>query len=343
MRFKILTEIGQSYRNEEGTEGVRRMALAGLEQRLQMAYTTADQARDFARNRQVASNMPAIGEGRVKALAAFHMAQQSKEVRADQMNAEVIRIRQWLHRQNASLTPDGKINWPKSIRMVVYDHQLAAQNISRITIRGSRLYTSDGKPLDTKNMVTHFSGPGYAIYVMSYEGNLHVSSHSVGHRHHSSLLAGGMVAGAGELRVSQGQMLWISNKSGHYRPDVFHLLQTLHALWMRGMQLNFQIQFHSSLGTRLYANMIEFINDQGFDDATVEALQILHGYGHHLTHGFLERNHLAWVPSTTGALLGGIYDVTKKPWRRVPYNEFAGKMHAAGLQPKFVFARGDRR
>jgi hypothetical protein len=340
MRFKILTEIGQHYRNEEGTEGVRLMALNALEQRLQMAYKQADAARDFARGTQVASNLPAFGGGRVKALAEFHMKQQTKDVGADRMNEEVIRIRQWLHRQHASVTPDGRINWPKSIRTVVYDHQLATQNLTRITIRAGRLETADGKPLDTKNMVTHFSGPGYAIYVMSFESNLHVSSHSVGHRHHSSLLAGHMVAGTGELRVSDGRIGWISNKSGHYRPDVFHLLQTLHSLWVQGVPLNFQIQYLSAAGERTYANMMEFINDQGFDDSTVESMQILHGYGHHLTADFLRRNHLAWVPSTKGALLGGIYDVTTSPWRRIPYNEFAGKMHAAGLTPKFVFAQG---
>jgi hypothetical protein len=340
MRFKILTQIGQHYQNEEGTEGVRRGALKALENRLQMQYVTADAARKFARDKQVASDLPALGAGRVKALAAFHEKQQTKEVEADRMNAEVIRIRQWLHRQNASVTPDGRINWPKSIRTVVYDHQLAQQNLSRITIRGGLLHTADGKPLDTRNMVTHFSGPGYAIYVMSYEGNLHVSSHSVGHRHHSSLLAGGMVAGAGELRVGSGRIDWLSNKSGHYRPDVFHLLQTLHSLWMRGVPLIFQIAYFSAAGARTYANMIEFINDQGFDDSTVESLQILHGYGHHLTPDFLRRNHFKWVPSTTGGLLGGIYDATTMPWRRLSYNEFAGRMHALGLTPRFVFASG---
>lgn len=340
MRFKILSEIGEHYAHEEGTEGVRRLALGGLEQRLQMAYTASDTAKDFARSKQVAANLPASGGGRVKALAAFHLKQQTKEVDADKANAEVIRIRQWLHRQNASVSPAGRIIWPKSTRVVMYDRQLQAQNTSRITARDGLLYTSDGKLLDTAGMVTHFSGPGFAIYVMSREGNLHVSSHSVGHRHHSSLLAGGAVSGAGELKVSKGRLVWISNKSGHYCPDVFHLLQILHSLYMQRVPLNFPILFMSATGAARYQNMMEFVNAQGFDDSTVESMQILHGYGHYLTPEFLRTNQLEWVQTSNRLLLGGIYDASVYPWRRVPYAEFARKMHGAGKPPRFVGASG---
>lgn len=343
MRFKILSEVGEHYQHEEGTEGVRKLVLGGLEQRLKMAYMASDKAKDFARSKQVAANLPVFGGGRVKALAAFHMTQQTKEVNADKANAEVIRVRQWLHRQNASIAPDGTIIWPKSTRTVMYDRQYQAQNASKITVRAGLLYTADGKPLDTRHMVTHFSGPGYAIYVMSREGNLHVSSHSVGHRHHSSLLAGGAVSGAGELKVTNGRLAWISNKSGHYCPDVFHLLQTLHSLYMQRVPLNIPIQFLSKVGAVQYQNMVAFVNAQGFDDSTVESMQILHGYGHYLTPDFLQRNQLEWVQQTSGRFLGGIYDVSILPLRRVPYVEFARKMHAAGMPPKFVRASGQGR
>jgi hypothetical protein len=260
MRFRT-RGIGYQYNGAEGKEGHRRAALGQLEQHLQGNYQTADRLRSFARGKQVATGLPPIGGGRVKALARFHEKQQSKEVNADKQDARVIRIRQWLHRQNASLTPEGKIIWPKSKRVVVYDHQLAARNLSMITIDGGRLCTANGRPLNTRNMVTHFSGPGCAIYVVSEEGNLHVSSHSVGHRHHSSLLAGGVVAGAGELRVKDGRLNWISNKSGHYQPDVFDLYQTLKLLESQGVQPNFQIYLLPQ--RTLYQNMAEFMNAQG--------------------------------------------------------------------------------
>ncbi len=61
------------------------------------------------KGQQVASNLPDLGAGRVKALARFHMQQQDNLTRGDLLNNEVIRIRQWLFRQGARLTPEGKI------------------------------------------------------------------------------------------------------------------------------------------------------------------------------------------------------------------------------------------
>lgn len=338
MHFKVLSEIGHHYLNEEGTEGVRRGALGALETRLQLAYGASDRARTYAYTRQVATGLPR--EGRVRALAAFHLAQQDRYGALERANAEVIRVRQWLHRQHCTVTPGGRIQWLKSARVVVYDREARARDLTRVRVQGGRLFTADNRPLDTGRMVTHFSGPGYAIYVMSWEGHLYVSSHSVGYRHHSSLLAGGLVSGAGELKVTDGRIVLLSNKSGHYRPDSFHLLQVLHALFVQGVPLNFQIAELTKTGERRHANIVGFLLANGFDDATMDTMQILHGYGHHITPQFLLDNQLAWVPSTQGALLGGIYDMSQAPWRRVPYAEFSGKMQRAGLLPKFVFASG---
>jgi hypothetical protein len=68
MHFKVLSQIGEHYNNEEGTEGVRRGALAGLEARLKLAYQESDRAREYVGTQQVASNLPRVG--RVKALAS---------------------------------------------------------------------------------------------------------------------------------------------------------------------------------------------------------------------------------------------------------------------------------
>ena len=132
-----------------------------------------------------------------------------------------------------------KIDWGISSRTVVYDRDIS-QDLTRVRFTGGLLYMDDAftKPLDTKNMVTHFSGPGFAIYVMSEQGNLHVGSHSVGFRHHSTLLAGSNVAGAGEVQVDKGKLVWISNKSGHYAPSAPHFLQVLHQLQKKGVDLS---------------------------------------------------------------------------------------------------------
>lgn len=65
---------------------------------------------------------------------------------------------------------------------------------------------------------------------MSGENNIHVSSHSVGGRHHSSLLAGENVACAGEMEVRRGKLVTLSNKSGHYQPEPVYLTQVIRVL-----------------------------------------------------------------------------------------------------------------
>lgn len=94
-----------------------------------------------------------------------------------------------------------------------------------------------GKPFDTTQMSTAFSGAGSAIYVLSPDGLMYSGSHKVSKFHHSSFLAAADAAGAGELKVTNGKISEISNKSGHYRPGIPQLVQTLEFLQSKGVDL----------------------------------------------------------------------------------------------------------
>ena len=159
----------------------------------------------------------------------------------------------------------GFIDWGQSTRMVVYDDTAAAQNLTKLHFRNGKLYLNAEckTPFDTMGMVTANMGLGFCIYVMSGNGNIHVSKHSVGDRHHSSLLAGGNVAGAGEMKVILGTLTWISNKSGHYVPSAKQLMQTLHSLGKKGVDLanvglNLLAAGNGKKGVR-YANVGAFL------------------------------------------------------------------------------------
>lgn len=56
--------------------------------------------------------------------------------------------------------------------------------------------------------------------------------------HHSSFLAGGDVAGAGEMKVHEGRLSMISNASGHYRPGSRQVTQTLNQLKASGAPID---------------------------------------------------------------------------------------------------------
>lgn len=189
---------------------------------------------------------PEVIGGNVKNLIKFHQLQQANvntaqfDLKIAEARAEVARLRNWLLLQGARLKPDGSFDWGSHV--IEYDNA-DKQNLTMIVFHGGRLYTDNAHttPLDTSKMSTFFSGPGYAIYVMGKGGSIHVDAHAVGHRHHSSLLAGAKVAGAGELKVVDGWLRFLSNKSGHYQPSVLHLLQVLHILQKNQVQMNFPL------------------------------------------------------------------------------------------------------
>jgi hypothetical protein len=59
--------------------------------------------------------------------------------------------------------------------------------------------------------------------------------------HHSSVLEGNPVAGAGQADLDDGKVKYINNRSGHYRPRASHLLQTLEVLARLGATLNTEL------------------------------------------------------------------------------------------------------
>jgi hypothetical protein len=94
------------------------------------------------------------------------------------------------------------------------------------------------EPFDTAKMFSKFMGAGYSIYVMDKSGRIFAAQHKVGLFHHSSFLAGGSVAGAGEIKVDQGTIKSITNKSGHYQPTALEMLQVFNELQTRGISLD---------------------------------------------------------------------------------------------------------
>jgi hypothetical protein len=214
--YRHLSQIGQLYTDtpEEGTVGHRVDLGNGVEAGLQ-SYMQARDARLALSN----------AGGDLKTQLRY------RREYLDQCN-KIREFKERYSRQGFFFNPDGTIDWALSGRVVVYDHDPALREMSRLRIAGGRIYTDDAHtvPLDTSQMTTAKSGNGWAIYVMGATGNIHVSSHVVGNRHHSSLLCGNDVAAAGELKVRTGFLEAISNKTGHYQAKLAHFVQILHQL-----------------------------------------------------------------------------------------------------------------
>ena len=241
--YRYLTAIQNEYTTagphgaEVGQPGHRAAFLDGMAQRYRTAKLQLDAAIEAAKNPAPIGGTVRERSRQFENFGATKAAQQAAVGKA---RDKLLQQERWLTRMGAKLTDTGHIDWGFSFQTVVYDMQLQEQGLTRLRFQGGRLFTDDAfkQPLDTRSMVTANMGPGFAIYVMSETGNLHVSSHSVGHRHHSSLLAGANVAGAGELQAKDGTLVWISNKSGHYFPAAAHFLQTIHSLSKKGVPLD---------------------------------------------------------------------------------------------------------
>ena len=150
-----------------------------------------------------------------------------------------------LHREEIDVRDDGTLADPNALkeRKVEYDTDADAQAKTLVTFRGGKLHRSEASgipgPADTQDGVTHFSGAGWEIFVVSTDNEIHMASHKIGKYHHSSLLGGKEIAMAGELKVEAGKIVRMSAKSGHYKPSRSSCAQFLHWLEKDGIPLDF--------------------------------------------------------------------------------------------------------
>jgi hypothetical protein len=295
MIYRYLSEVGDRFWNEVGDSGIRESSLRSLETKLKKSIIALRKEQDVLPP-PVAS---VASGGSLKDRVAFFdqkagsVTNVARAARINELHGNVARERAWLERQGAVVDANGNVDWRRTERVVEYDHTYEQMGMTMVHFAGGRLFTDKActQPLDTKGMVTRLTGPGYAIYVMGRTGNIHVSSHSIGHRHHSSLLAGTEVAGAGELQVDRGNLRWLSNKSGHYAPSVVHLVQTLHQLQKKGVPMTLRLKVLPD--NEDYATVGFWLQTLGLDDQNYELAKLL-AYKDYLNDSTLGQNGWRW-------------------------------------------------
>lgn len=109
----------------------------------------------------------------------------------------------------------------------------------KIIVKDGKLHDAEGNLFDTSSAHSlHTKGDPRAIFAMDHDGNIYASKrHAKGEFHHSSFLAGGNVAAAGELKVTNGELRLISDKSGHYEPSLDMTRQVVNELGSRGVPM----------------------------------------------------------------------------------------------------------
>ena len=112
------------------------------------------------------------------------------------------------------------------------------------------------QPATTRDMSTAASGSGWAIFVLSQDGQLYINSHKVGIFHHSSFLSGGAAAAAGEICVDEtGRIRVITNKTGHYRAGIEEMIRLVTMLPVEPLTAilpDYHDALHGSKISRIY-------------------------------------------------------------------------------------------
>ncbi|MFE4456956.1 hypothetical protein ACFROC_06320 [Nocardia tengchongensis] len=125
--------------------------------------------------------------------------------------------------------------WPgQSVRYLTPEERQSFQ----LFIRDGKFYDAQGTLFDTTASTTHFND-GRAIFVMDENGALYASKfHAPGEFHHSSFLSGAPVAGAGEIEVTNGELRFLTDSSGHYRPAQKFSTQVIDQLRSEGLRID---------------------------------------------------------------------------------------------------------
>ncbi len=109
-----------------------------------------------------------------------------------------------------------------------------------LVVKEGLLYDSRGRRLDPQvDESGNEERSGFAIYVMTGDGTVYVSfDHKQGSFHHSSLVGGAPTACAGDMTVVEGELLELSNSSGHYRPPAKCLDAVSTVLTEKGLDMS---------------------------------------------------------------------------------------------------------
>jgi hypothetical protein len=120
----------------------------------------------------------------------------------------------------------------------------------------------NGFAYNTEFDKTRHSGAGYGIFVVGPDQDLYCGSHIGGVFHHSSFLGEGAIAAAGEVKTdSNGNILELSSKSGHYQPTDSQNLYMLRYFRDHGADLgSVKFTFYGEKGKTEERNALDHLN-----------------------------------------------------------------------------------
>lgn len=146
--------------------------------------------------------------------------------------------------------------------VIYFDDEM--QQKASLIIKNGLCYL-EGKPYCTENESTFLSGKGTAIYVIDLRRRIYVSSQHIDELHHSRLMGGRAILGAGTLKTDQnGSITFITNRSGHYKPTREQLYNTLFILRSQGVNLKeVRLIEKTKIAVLVFSSALEWLETKG--------------------------------------------------------------------------------
>lgn len=131
---------------------------------------------------------------------------------------------------------DHRTDEPMSMRQTTVDYDGEGQRSERfVDIKDGKMYAmSLDRHLNLSRDPITTPDEGWAFVIDSAE-NIYVYKHSTGKVHHSTATAGRPVVCAGMIKLEEGQVVYVTDKSGHYRPTPRHMLAALRIMNKKGV------------------------------------------------------------------------------------------------------------
>jgi hypothetical protein len=126
---------------------------------------------------------------------------------------------------NCATVSDGKVELHNRVKYCNGAERLGYK--IKLTGDGRLRWAHDDSLLDTSGMHSIATGQGWGVFVVDFAQDFYVNAHQKDQFHHSSFLAGAPVFSAGELCVSQGVLVGVTNKTGHYKSGPAELHRAL--------------------------------------------------------------------------------------------------------------------
>lgn len=158
------------------------------------------------------------------------------------------------------------------------------RDMMRILIRKGKFVTPEGELFDTNTSISKFK-KGFAAFTLNVNGEISVFQHrlqEVNGVAHSSMNSAMPVFCAGDVKIENGKLLTITDRSGHYAPSLYNIYNALNYFKKRGIDIS-ETKVYTSVKPSNLMNIDVHISEEHPQFYELNAKDLCGSYSDHLS------------------------------------------------------------